>query len=227
MDPASTDSRPRARGPASAARQGQRRARLAGWASFAAAAAGAAWLWQAPWFDLPGMSKGILAAHAVTAGLVWLAGARALLGQQPAHASLRWWAPAAWAFVHFAWPGVAGLAVAYVAGARDLGVASHVACALAALCLVVAAVASVSHAGVALTMQPPWPRHAGLADGFKGLRGIPAWAAVLATVALNLLALQGSARLLERTVGPRLAAVPAQPSATRAPIDPQPWKKTP
>lgn len=160
-------------------------------------AVGASLMWRTPWVDLPSMSAGILATYAVTAGLVWLAGVQSLVSPQDAHASLPRWAPVAWAFVYLAWPGLAATAMAYAVGASDLGLATQMVCMLAAVCLAAAAVASLSQAGVALTMQEPWPCHALLPAGFRGLRGLPAWIAVLATVFLNLLVLQGPVRLLE------------------------------
>jgi hypothetical protein len=191
-----------------AAKQGVRRARLSAWASFLAVIVGAGLMWRTPWIDLPSMSSGILATYAATAGLVWLAGVQPLVGPLAspqtaaqiaiAHARLPVWAPAAWAFVHFAWPGVAATAMAYAVGAGDLGLTVQAVCLLAALCLATAAVACLSQAGVALTMPPPQPRHAWLPAGFRGLRTASAWVAVLATVVLNLLVLQGPVRLLER-----------------------------
>ncbi len=192
-----------------AAKQGVRRARLSAWASFLAVVVGAGLMWRTPWIDLPSMSAGILATYAATAGLVWLAGVQPLIGllasaqtaPEIAHIRLPGWAPAAWAFVHVAWPGVAATAMAYAVGAGDLGLTVQAVCVLAALCLAVAAVACLSQAGVALTMPPPQPRDDWLPAGFRGLRGASAWVAVLATVVLNLLVLQGPVRLLERVPG--------------------------
>lgn len=159
-------------------------------------AVGASLMWRTPWVDLPSMSTGILVTYAATAGVVWLAGIQALIAPHAAHASMPAWAPAGWAFMHFAWPGVAATSMAYAVGAGDLGLAAQSACLLAALCLSAAALATLTRVGVALTMQPPWPGDAPLPPAFSGVRSLPAWVALLATAALNLLIVQGPVRLL-------------------------------
>jgi hypothetical protein len=145
------------------------------------------------------MSGGVLVAFAVTVHLVWFAGALPVQGRERAHASMRWWAPLVWAFVHYAWPGVAGLGVAYVVGASGLGFFLHALCGVGAVCLVVAAVACLSHVGAALTMRPPWPQGSALASDFAGYKSLRMWVGLLATMALNGLAVEGSGRLLEWT----------------------------
>ena len=180
------------------AARGDRRARLAGWASLGGSLAGAYTLWHAPMVEMPSTSWAILSVYMVVVLLVWGAGSLTLAGKEVAHASLRWWAPLAWAFVGFAWPGVAGLAVAFAFGASGLSLFALAGAIVVALGLVVIAITCVSACSVALTMKPPWP--AGfLATDFKGLRSVLVWLALAATVALNAMTGSGSGRLLERS----------------------------
>ncbi len=178
-------------------RPAHRLARLSAWASFAAAASGTWALWHAPPLTLPSVSTSAQVACGLTALLVWWAGASPVTGADPAHARLRGWAPPLWAFLHAAWPGVAGLAAAYAVGVSGLSPLAHTLQALAALCLALAAAACLSHTGAALTLQPPWPASALLASGFAGHRNLWVWIGLAATAVLNALTVFGSARLLE------------------------------
>ncbi len=195
------------------AARGNRRARVSAWVSFFVAAAGAYGLWQAPPIPLPSASTGILLAYAITVLLAWAAGLDTITGKDPAHATLRWWSPLAWAFVSYAWPGVAGLAVAYLAGVSGLGLLTYSVYILLGLGLIVTAVSCMAYGGVALTMRPPWPK--GLMNkDFKTLGSGWVWLALLATLALNVTTWQGSGRLLEAI--PRAERAPAIP--TRKPL---------
>lgn len=199
---------------------GARRARLVLWSSLFSAIAGAYTLWQSPLIDMPSASKGIVFAYAVTVLLVWLGGLGTMTGKAPAHARLRWWAPLAWAFMAFAWPGVGGLAVAYLLGVSGLGWLTYLFEILLGLGLLVAAVSCMAYGGVALTLRPPWPK--GLLDAeFRTLRSGWIWVALLATLALNVTTWNGSGRLLEGASG--WGSAPAAPS--RKPLIEQTAKK--
>ncbi len=188
---------------------GDRRARRVVWSSLFSAVAGAYTLWQTHLIDMPSASIGILMAYSVTVLLVWFAGLETMTGKAPAHANLRWWAPLAWAFMTFAWPGVAGLTVAYLIGVSGLGFFTYAVQILLGLGLLVAAVSCIAYGGVALTLRPPWPK--GLFDAeFRTLRSGWIWVALLATLALNANTLSGSGRLLE--FGSDSPSAPAAPS---------------
>lgn len=193
--------------------RGQRRARVSAWVSFVVAAVGAYGLWQTPPMPLPSASTGILVAYVITVLLAWAGGLATITGKDPAHATLRWWSPLAWAFVSYAWPGVAGLTVAYLIGVEGLGLLAYSFAILLGLGLIVAAVSSMAYAGVALTMRPPWPK--GLVDKpFKGLGSGWVWLALVATLALNVTTWQGAGHLLQAF--PRAERAPTLP--TRKPL---------
>jgi hypothetical protein len=135
-------------------------------------------------------------AYGVTVLLVWLVGLETMTGKDPSHASLRWWAPLAWAFMTFAWPGAAGLAVAYLIGVSGLGVLTYGVNLVLGVGLLVAAVSCIAYGGVALTLRPPWPKGI-LNRDFRTLSSGWVWLALVATLALNVTTWDGSGRLLE------------------------------
>ena len=180
--------------------KGDRRARLVVWSSLFSAIVGAYTLWQAPLMEMPSASIGVLIAYAVTVLLVWLVGLETMTGKDPAHATLRWWAPLAWAFMTFAWPGAAGLAVAYLLGVSGLGLLTYAVEIFMGLGLVVAAVSCIAYGGVALTLRPPWPKGI-LNRDFRTLSSGWVWLGLVATVALNVTTWNGSGRLLEMGAG--------------------------
>ena len=180
---------------------GERRARLAVWASLFSTIAGAYTLWQAPLIDMPSATTGTLIGYALTALLVWFVGLATMVVKDPAHASLRWWAPLVWAFMTFAWPGVAGLAVAYLIGVSGLGFLTYTVNLVLGLGLLLAAVCCISYGGVALTMRPPWPSAFSGPSEFRALRSGWVWLALVATLALNVTLADGSGRLLEGGAG--------------------------
>ena len=175
---------------------GDRRARRVVWASLFSALAGAYTLWQAPLIDMPSASIGAMIAYGVTVLLVWLVGLETMTGKDPSHASLRWWAPLAWAFMTFAWPGAAGLAVAYLIGVSGLDVLTYGVNLVLGVGLLVAAVSCIAYGGVALTLRPPWPKGI-LNRDFRTLSSGWVWLALVATLALNVTTWDGSGRLLE------------------------------
>jgi hypothetical protein len=138
--------------------------------------------------------------------LVWFVGLATMVVKDPAHASLRWWAPLVWAFMTFAWPGVAGLAVAYLIGVSGLGFLTYTVNLVLGLGLLVAAVCCIIYGGVAFTMRPPWPS-AFSGREFRALRSGWVWLALVATLALNVTTMDGSGRLLE--VGSGWGSAPA------------------
>lgn len=201
---------------AKAIKAGESLARLAAWASFAAAVAGAYALWQQYLVD---MSVGVLIAYVLTVLLIWFAGALPVLGKAPAHASMRGWAPLVWAFVHYAWPAAVGLAVACVLGTPGLGFFLSTLYGVAAIGLAVLAVMCLSHVGVALTMRAPWPQGAGLVQHFAGYKSAGMWVALMATLALNGVAVEGSDSLSAWITQPApvKAGQPLLESAARKP----------
>ena len=166
--------------------RGDRLAQLCALASLAAAIAGAGLLWQKPPLALPSTSGMVLSAYMLTLFLVWAAGAITLSGKQAAHGTLRGWAPLAWAGVHFTWPGVVGLGVAYVIGSADLGSVQYFKLLAVVAFTALLGFVSVSHCCVALTMRPPWPKGL-LAENFAGLRSKAVWIALVATLLVNIL----------------------------------------
>jgi len=166
--------------------RGDRLAQLCALASVAAAIAGAGLLWQQPPVVLPSTSGTALSAYMLTAFLVWAAGAITLSGKQAAHGTLRGWAPLVWAGVHFTWPGVVGLGVAYVIGSADLDSVQYSKLLAVVAFIVLLGLVAVSPCCVALTMRPPWPKGL-LAENFNGLRSKAVWIALVATLLVNFL----------------------------------------
>ena len=212
--------------PSGDAALGERRARRVVWSSLFSAIAGAYTLWQAPVIEMPSATTGTLIAYAVTVLLVWFVGLATMVVKDPAHASLRWWAPLVWAFMTFAWPGVAGLAVAYLIGVSGLGFLTYTVNLVLGLGLLVAAVCCIMYGGVALTMRPPWPSAFSGPSEFRALRSGWVWLALVATLALNVTLADGSGRLLEGGTGwggastglsrkPLIEKVSKKPSPTR------------
>jgi TonB family protein len=155
-----------------------------GWAGFLAAVVGGYMQWHGPMVDLADRNMAVLGVFIICLLCVFAVGNLALIGTELAHRTLRGWSPLCWAFMNFAWPGIAALAATRVFSENKDGL-QYILNVLLAVGIIYAAAKAIAYGGVSLTMSAPWPR-AFLSDHFGGLRSYIVWFALIATLGVNL-----------------------------------------